>query len=152
MHAASPVAFLYLPATHWMHANPFGPEKPALHVQAVATELPNGEFEFSGHPLQVLAWVAPGVTEYVAVPHSTHSFSSSLKYAPALHSSVSYEKKLLIVCTRSCPPIDKIAGRCSVGSEYPRAGLQLKLESLIHCVFTHAVSPRRMEQLNETKP
>jgi len=153
VHAASPDAILYLPATHCVHTSPpFGPDQPALHVQAVAMELPNGEFELAGQSTQVLIFVAPGVTEYVAVLHSTHSLFSLLQYAPGLHSGVSYEKEILIVCTRSCPSMDKTTGNFSVGSEYPWAGLQLKLESLIHCVFTHAVTPRRIVPLNDTNP
>jgi hypothetical protein len=51
LQSASPAA-LYLPATHAVHAPPFIPEKPALHLQAPDVLLPASEFEFATHSLQ----------------------------------------------------------------------------------------------------
>jgi len=39
VHAAAPVAILYFPATHPVHAPPLGPVYPELQVQAVITVL-----------------------------------------------------------------------------------------------------------------
>jgi hypothetical protein len=44
---------LYVPATQAVHVPPLGPEKPALHVQAVITVLALGELEFAGHAVHV---------------------------------------------------------------------------------------------------
>jgi len=44
-HAASPVASLYLPATHSAHAVPSSPVDPALQVQSVSRTLDCGEWE-----------------------------------------------------------------------------------------------------------
>jgi len=64
LHAALPVAILYLPATQAAHGPvPSGPEKPTLHVQAVRATLEIGELELVGHPIQVAAAVAPTVVE-----------------------------------------------------------------------------------------
>jgi len=46
----------YLPAGHNTHAPPSGPEKPALHWQAVAAVLCTGEFEFAGQVVQQLTF------------------------------------------------------------------------------------------------
>jgi len=49
LHAESPGAILYFPAMQVAQVPPMGPDEPALHTQAVAITLPNGELEFSGH-------------------------------------------------------------------------------------------------------
>ena len=48
VHEASPVAILYVPATHKMHALPSPPVAPALQVQSVKAELPSDESETVG--------------------------------------------------------------------------------------------------------
>ena len=42
-HAALPIASLYLPASHAVHAPPCGPEVPAMQVQLVSSPLPISE-------------------------------------------------------------------------------------------------------------
>jgi len=48
LHAASPDAILYLPASHCVQFPPLTPEKPALHAQAVEVVLCKGELECDG--------------------------------------------------------------------------------------------------------
>ena len=55
LHAALPVAILYLPATQAVHTSPLGPVNPTLHVQAATAELASGELECAGHATQVAA-------------------------------------------------------------------------------------------------
>ena len=73
LHAASPGANLYFPATHSKHVPPSAPDEPALQTQAVDTELPASELEFVGHPRHVLASSAPTYTEYVPIAQSVHA-------------------------------------------------------------------------------
>jgi len=73
VQAAEPVAILYLPVTQVVHAPPSGPVDPALHVQAVITELGLGELEFAGHARQVDSSVAPAVGEYLPATQFTHA-------------------------------------------------------------------------------
>jgi len=49
VHAASPGAVLYFPATHAVHVPPLRPVYPALHEQLCTTVLPLAETEFTGH-------------------------------------------------------------------------------------------------------
>jgi hypothetical protein len=56
VHEASPVATLYVPATHKVHALPSAPVEPGMQVQAAKAELPAGESEYDG---QVEHDVAP---------------------------------------------------------------------------------------------
>ena len=76
VHAALPVAVLYLPAAHGEHAPPSGPVNPMLQVQAVATELGLGELEFAGHATQVDSSVAPVVAEYFPAAQFTHALAT----------------------------------------------------------------------------
>jgi hypothetical protein len=48
VQAASPVASLYLPAAHWVHAPPFAPVNPWLQRQFVDSPLFAGAWEFAG--------------------------------------------------------------------------------------------------------
>ena len=70
LHAALPVATLYLPATHWEHGPPLLPVAPALQEQLVEAVLAAGEFECVGHAEHVLTDVAPMVGEKVPTPQS----------------------------------------------------------------------------------
>jgi len=84
LHVSGPDTALNFPATHSEHVPPSDPVEPALHVQAVETELPNTEFEFVGHVEQ---YVAPAAAEYVPIPQSMHvSDPVSALYFPATHS------------------------------------------------------------------
>jgi hypothetical protein len=49
LQTASPLTFVYLPASHAVQFRPFCPKKPALQEQFVFDTLPGGAFEFSGH-------------------------------------------------------------------------------------------------------
>jgi hypothetical protein len=83
---ALPVAILYLPATHAVHAPPFGPVNPTLQVQAVRATLEIGELELVGHPIQVVATVAPAVVEYVPAAQSVQTaLPVVVLYLPAAH-------------------------------------------------------------------
>ena len=87
LHVAGPIIALYCPATHCEHVLPSGPVEPALHVQAVETELPKSEFEYAGHVKHVDTWLAPTDAEYVPMPQSTHAVDpASALCLPATHS------------------------------------------------------------------
>ena len=60
---AFPLTVLYLPATHPVQTPPFGPENPALHMQAPTTELDAAEFVFAGQVKHTDAALAPTVAE-----------------------------------------------------------------------------------------
>jgi len=82
-HISDPVSALYFPATHSKHVPSLWPEEPALHLQAVETELPNREFEFAGH-----AWhsFAPTVVENFPAKQMLHAASpDAILYLPASH-------------------------------------------------------------------
>ena len=49
LHDPAPDTALYVPATHAVHVPPFGPVKPALHVQSEEASLPAGEDDPAGH-------------------------------------------------------------------------------------------------------
>ena len=65
LHASDPIAFsaLYLPASHWIHVLPSGPENPALQEHAVTAALPAGEMELTGQAEHVESSVAASATE-----------------------------------------------------------------------------------------
>jgi hypothetical protein len=42
VHVFGPIAVLYVPCTHAKHTPPFGPVYPALHLQSIASSLPDG--------------------------------------------------------------------------------------------------------------
>jgi hypothetical protein len=73
LHAAEPLASLYVPVAHAEHVSPSGPVKPTLHVQSATAELELGELEPAGHVTQVVAIVAAVVVEYVPAPQSAHA-------------------------------------------------------------------------------
>ena len=52
-HPELPLASLYLPPVHAVHAPPFGPEVPAMQMQSDRRLEPAALFEFAGHALQV---------------------------------------------------------------------------------------------------
>jgi hypothetical protein len=82
-HVAGPVAILYLPATHAVQVPPFGPENPALQMQPVKVEVPNGEFELSGH-VALVSDVAPTATRYLFIGLSVQAVDPKLLlYFPA---------------------------------------------------------------------
>jgi len=49
VHSASPLAILYLPATHSLHVPPSAPVNPELQVQSLSSLLASGELEFARH-------------------------------------------------------------------------------------------------------
>ncbi len=71
VHVATPVVPLNLPATHSVHGPPFGPDEPALHVQAISAELEIGEYELEGHTPHTLV-VALTAVEYLPASQSVH--------------------------------------------------------------------------------
>jgi hypothetical protein len=85
-HTALPVAVLDLPAAHEVHVPPSGPVNPTLQVQAVRATLASGELEPAGHPIQVVATVAPTAVEYVPAAQSVHAtMPVAILYLPAAH-------------------------------------------------------------------
>ena len=75
MHSVAPAWLLYLPAVHRTQVPPLGPDEPALHVQASAESLPDGEFAREG---QLEHAVDDGDAAYFPAPHATQSASASL--------------------------------------------------------------------------
>jgi hypothetical protein len=68
-----------------VHAPPFGPVNPTLHVQAATAELEVGELELVGHPRQVVATVAPTVAENIPAAQSVHAaVPVAILYLPAM--------------------------------------------------------------------
>jgi hypothetical protein len=58
-----------LPATHAVHAPPFIPDQPALHVQFVNAVLCTGELELAGQLLQL---DDPATCLYFPCAHALH--------------------------------------------------------------------------------
>lgn len=87
VHVAVPGVPLNFPATQSVHAPPFGPDEPALQVQAISAELEAGEYELPGHATHTLATVAPAVTEYVPAVQFVHTVATvapvTAEYVPA---------------------------------------------------------------------
>ena len=94
VHAALPLAILYVPTPHGehvppsgpvyptsqvsnTHGPPFGPTYPALQVQAVTAELVLGELELPGHVWQV---ALPIAILYVPTPHGEQTPPSGPVY------------------------------------------------------------------------
>ena len=59
MHAALPLAALYLPAAQAEHVAPSGPVKPGLQMQLLSDEDPGRDCEFTGQGKHVLIALAP---------------------------------------------------------------------------------------------
>ena len=75
VHAAEPVALLYLPVAHAEHM-PFGPVYPALHggkMHAALAVLAAGEFVPGRQPIHVVTAVAAVVAEYFPAAQSVHA-------------------------------------------------------------------------------
>ena len=86
VQVALPVAGLYVPVAHAVQDPPSEPEYPTLHVQSVNASLVAGEFELAGHPRHAPVLVAPGVIEYLPVPHAVHAwFATKSLYFPSGH-------------------------------------------------------------------
>jgi hypothetical protein len=64
LQTASPLTFLYLPATHWEHVIPLGPDQPELQVHSAKAVLCAGELEPAG---QLLQSVDPAALLYLPV-------------------------------------------------------------------------------------
>lgn len=61
---------------------------PLLHLQSVDCVLPLTDVEFAVHARQVLANVAAGVPEYVALPHCVHAaVPDKVLYSPGLQAA-----------------------------------------------------------------
>ena len=71
-HVADPGLDLKVLALQYVHGPPSGPVEPALQIQAVETELDNGESEFVGHAKHVEILLAPTTAEYEPIPQSVH--------------------------------------------------------------------------------
>jgi hypothetical protein len=86
VHAALPLVFLYLPATHKLHPPPSGPAKPIRQRQALLAELEVGELEFPGQDKQTDDRFAPIDVEYMFAGHSSHgALPLAFLYLPAVH-------------------------------------------------------------------
>jgi len=76
-HTVLPRASLYVPAVQTAHVAFGRPmlrvKYPALHLQSVDSVLPCTEVEKGVHAMHVLAVVAAGVPEYVALPQFVHA-------------------------------------------------------------------------------
>ena len=85
VHAASPVATLYLPATHCVQVSPSGPVQPGSQVQSICSSLAAGALEFGGHVWHT-SDVAPSVVEYLPSTQLVHAASPvATLYLPATH-------------------------------------------------------------------
>ena len=80
-HAAGPVTFLTLPASHKTHGPPSGPVLPALHTQLLRFMLPADEFELAGHTVHAARLV---VSLYVPIAQAVHGPPFGPVY-PTLH-------------------------------------------------------------------
>ena len=69
-HAASPVTFLYLPATHEVHCCPLRPVYPALQKQSCTLTLPIGECEKLAQDVHA---IEPDAALYVPARHLVHT-------------------------------------------------------------------------------
>ena len=86
-HTVLPRASLYVPAVQTAHVafgRPMSRVKyPALHLQSVDSVLPCTEVEKGVHAMHVLAVVAAGVPEYVALPQFVHAaVPGAILYCP----------------------------------------------------------------------
>jgi hypothetical protein len=75
VHIAGPVPVLYLPAAHWRHVPPLGPDDPVLHVQLVEAALPAGDdaSEDVVQAVHVDSADIPTAAEYLPTPQSVHA-------------------------------------------------------------------------------
>ena len=64
-HPALPELGLNLPGRHSVQAPPWGPDDPALQIQAVLAELPAGDKDLDGHAVHVSLDLPPGAVEYL---------------------------------------------------------------------------------------
>jgi hypothetical protein len=91
LHASEPTAAVYLPAAHTEHWPPSGPEKPTLHLHAVAAALPGGACAFPSQLWHVAAEAAPTTVENEFAPHATHVSAPAAptvaEYVPAMHAT-----------------------------------------------------------------
>ncbi len=88
VHVAGPVSVLYLPAAHWRHVPPLGPDDPMLHVQLVEAGLPAGDdaSEDVVQAVHVDSANAPLAVEYLPAPQSVHVAGPvPILYLPATH-------------------------------------------------------------------
>ena len=76
MHSVSPAWLVYVPAAHRTQVPPLGPDEPALHAQASAESLPDGELARAGQLEHAVA--DNGDAAYFPAPHATQSASASL--------------------------------------------------------------------------
>jgi len=91
-HTVLPRASLYVPAVQTAHVafgRPMSRVKyPALHLQSVDSVLPCTEVEKGVHAMHVLAVVAAGVPEYVALPQIVHAaVPGAILYVPSRQGS-----------------------------------------------------------------
>jgi hypothetical protein len=91
-HTVLPRASLYVPAVQTAHVA-FGRPKlrvkyPVLHLQSVDSVLPCVDVELPVHAIHVLAVVAAGVPEYVALPQIVHvAGPDAILYVPSRQAS-----------------------------------------------------------------
>ena len=69
VHAAEPLAALYVDAGHAVHGPPSAPVYPAAHLQSVERLLPLEDCEFAGHAVQL---AAPVLALYLPATHASH--------------------------------------------------------------------------------
>ena len=83
-HSPTPVAALYSPASHAVHASPFDvPFYPTTHSQSVSASLPDAELVPSGHSEHS---PTPVVALYSPASHAVHSTPSYVALYPTTHS------------------------------------------------------------------
>ena len=82
LHAASPDAFLYFPATHAVHVPPSGSVELARHTQAVILVLPATDVAPAPHGVHA---AGPTASLYLPATHSEELPPSSVPVEPALH-------------------------------------------------------------------
>jgi hypothetical protein len=86
VHAAEPMSFLYVPATHAEQDPPSDPVNPRLQRQLVERMLPMADTEFDEQLAQVEDAVAPVVVENLPAMQSVHTTEPfSALYFPATH-------------------------------------------------------------------
>jgi len=99
VHDALPVVFLYAPPEHATHEPPFGPEKPALQMQAAIAELEAGDIEFEGQ----IGHVDTPAPEYDPAKQSVHDALPNALYFPAAHAAKHVSPLGHVVSVRSTP-------------------------------------------------
>ena len=134
-HAAEPIPFLYLPASHAEQDPPSNPVNPGSHRQLVGRLLPMEDTEFDEQLTQVEDAVAPGVVENLPAIQSVHAtVPLSALYFPARHNTH------VSPSGPSAPALQvQSVGLCELGGEFEFVGqtLQVALPASDHVPSEH---------------